>query len=372
MPSHAKKPAAPRSSERRAVEHPLHELARRGRLRFACDDKPGIRRVASGRGFRYVDAAQRPVRAAADLERIRALAIPPAWTDVWICPHANGHIQVTGRDAKGRKQYLYHATWQELASRTKFDKLREFGESLPKLRRQVARDLALPGLPRKKVIATVIQLLDRTMLRVGNEEYARANGSHGLTTLRDRHVRVRGAELKFRFEGKSGILHQVGMADRRLAKIVRQCQDLPGQELFQYQGARGVYRRVESSDVNAYLRNVLGQPFTAKDFRTWKATALVWSELQGRLDAALTEREAKRCVTRAIRHAAASLGNTLTVCRKYYVHPDVAELFLEGELAAYCRPPIGKRARGLAAHEQTLLVVLRRVERRQRRPRLAA
>jgi DNA topoisomerase-1 len=342
-------------------------LARRVRLRYFCDTAPGFRRQATRRGFRYLNTKGKPLRSPRHLERIARLAIPPAWTDVWICPLPSGHIQATGRDAKGRKQYRYHEAWQELSNRTKFDKLCEFGERLPEIRRQVTRHLAQPGLTREKVIAAVIALLDRTLIRVGNDEYARENDSYGLTTMRHKHVRVKGADVRFRFQGKSGKLHEVDLHDRRLAKIVRQCQDLPGQELFKYRNGGDEYGRVCSNDVNAFLQAATGNAFTAKDFRTWKATALVWVELQQQLDAALTEQEAKRLVAQAIRNAAAALGNTITVCRKYYVHPQIAELFVSGKLLALHVPSSRTKRRRMTPGEQSLLRLLRRLQKQRHR-----
>jgi DNA topoisomerase-1 len=337
------------------------QLARRARLRYTTDEQPGICRLGRAGRFSYRSAGGRPVRGP-DLQRIRALVIPPAWTDVWICPHAHGHLQATGRDARGRKQYLYHANWQDQANRAKFSKLRAFGDALPELRRSVARHMALPNLTKTKVAAAVVELLDQTLVRVGNEEYARTNESFGLTTLRDRHARIRGPELRLRFHGKSGILQEVGLRDRRLARIVKQCQELPGQQLLQYRTEHGRFRRLESADVNRYLRQITGLNVTAKDFRTWKATALVLEVLLERAAESLTAAEAKRALAQAIRQAAAALGNTITICRKYYVHPQIIELFLQGKLATACAPlPVRARNR-LQPAEQAFLRLLRRLE----------
>lgn len=340
------------------------ELARRARLKYTSDEVPGICRIPRGKGFSYRDARGALIGEQATLARIFALVIPPAWTDVWICPHANGHLQATGRDAKGRKQYLYHAQWQELANRTKFDKLPAFGEALPCLRQQVQRHLGLPGLTKTKVVATVVELLDRTLVRVGNEEYARNNNSYGLTTLRDHHAKINGTEVRLRFRGKSGKEHEIGLKDRRLARIVRACQELPGQELFTYQLGHRQFRRLESSDVNRYLQSITGRPFTAKDFRTWKASVQVLEFLHARSAEALTATQAKRTVSEAIRAAAGALGNTVTVCRKYYVHPQIVEWFLRGELAAQCGRIPRREKHGLAPYEQMLLKLLKRLERR--------
>lgn len=338
-------------------------LARRARLKYASDEAPGIHRVPRGQGFGYVDSRGRTVRGKKAKARIEALVIPPAWTDVWICCEPRGHLQATGRDAKGRKQYLYHADWQELANRTKFEKLAAFGQALPDIRRQVRRHLSLPELTKTKVVATVVELLDRTLVRVGNEEYAKANDSYGLTTLRTRHAKINGSEIRLRFRGKSGKLHEIDLKNRRLARIVRACQELPGQELFSYQLGRRQFRRLESSDVNRYLQSITGQPFTAKDFRTWKASAHVLELLHARAAETLSVTEAKRIVCQAMRSAADLLGNTVTVCRKYYVHPQIVDWFLAGELAARCgRLPAAQR-RGLAPCEQVLLRLLRRLAR---------
>ena len=338
------------------------ELARQARLKYTSDETPAIRRLPRGKGFSYVSEQGQPVKSPDVLARIEALVIPPAWTDVWICPHANGHLQATGRDAKGRKQYLYHPRWQELASRTKFDKLRAFGQALPALRQQVRRHLSLDGITKTRVVATVVELLDRTSARVGNEEYVRANGSFGLTTLRNRHAKVNGTEIKLRFRGKSGKEHEIDLKDRSLARIVRACQELPGQELFTYQLGRRQFRRLESSDVNRYLQSLTGQPFTAKDFRTWKASAHVLEFLHARTGESLTAAEAKRVVSQAIRSAAELLGNTVTVCRKYYVHPQIVEWFLRGELAAQCGRLPSRSRREMTSYEQLLLRLLKRVD----------
>lgn len=339
------------------------QLARRARLRYTSDQQPGICRVGPRTRFSYRKASGRIVRDRRELRRIRNLVIPPAWTHVWICPHPHGHLQATGRDDRGRKQYLYHPLWEQQANRLKFDKLRRFGQALPALRRQVARHVALPKLTRTKVAAAVVQLLDQTLVRVGNEEYARANGSFGLTTLRDRHAKVRGAKLRLRFAGKSGQQHEVGLHDRRLARIVQQCQELPGQQLLQYRSDRGDYRRLESADVNRYLRRVTGLAVTAKDFRTWKATALVLEELLSVEVESLTAAEARQAMSRAVRRAAAALGNTVAICRRYYLHPQVMELFQQGQLAAQCgRVPTRARNR-LQPAERVLLRLLRRLER---------
>jgi DNA topoisomerase-1 len=357
------------SSIASAVVPPARELARRAHLHYSCDDGQGIHRVKKGRGFAYLDSAGRVVRDARELARIAALGIPPAWTDVWICTDNRGHLQATGRDARGRKQYVYHEAWSARSNSTKFEKLRLFGEALPHLRQQVSRHLALPKLTRKKVIAAVIALLDRTLVRVGNEEYARANGSYGLTTLRDRHARIQGPVLRLQFQAKSGKLRNIEFRDRRIARIVRQCQDLPGQQLFQYSDDAGVLRRLESADVNRYLPAVTGRAFTAKDFRTWKASALLLEALCEVSEVPSSPTEARRIVARALRQTAEALGNTVTVCRKYYVHPQIIELFLAGELDQACGGALRRAGGGLDAYEKLLLRLLNRLEhQRSRKP----
>jgi DNA topoisomerase-1 len=307
------------------------ESAEAAGLRYVTDDEPGIRRRKRGKGFSYLDSQGRTVREPRELERIRKLAIPPAWIDVWICSRPNGHLQATGRDARGRKQYRYHSDWRHVRDETKFGRMVAFGEVLPQIRQRVERDLALKGLPREKVLATVIKLLETTLVRIGNMEYARQNNSFGLTTLRNRHVDVSGSTLRFQFRGKSGKEQSVEVHDRRLARIVKQCRDLPGHKLFQYLDDDGVRQSVGSEDVNAYLRETTGEDFTAKDFRTWGGTVLALSALR-EAGAGETEGEASKVVVEAIKRVAGELGNRPAVCRKYYVHPAVIEAFLEGSL----------------------------------------
>jgi DNA topoisomerase-1 len=296
------------------------------------DDGPGIRRLRAGKRFRYVHADGTPVREPETLQRIRQLALPPAWRDVWICPRDDGHLQATGRDDRGRKQYRYHDRWRAVRDEVKFDRMIAFGRALPKLRKRVAKDLRRPGLPREKVLATVVRLLEVTLIRVGNEEYARENKSYGLTTLRGHHVAINGSTLRFHFRGKSGVLHEVAVTDLRLARILRDLQDLPGQELFLYEADAGVTRAVNSTDVNEYLREVTGQPFTAKDFRTWAGTLLAAQALQS-FAAFDSKTQARRNVVEAIDRVARRLGNTRTICRRCYVHPAVVDAYLDGTLA---------------------------------------
>lgn len=314
--------------------------ARSAGLCWVRDEAPGIRRLRAGRGFKYLRPSGRPVTDTRALARIRSLAVPPAWTDVWICPDARGHIQATGRDKKGRKQYRYHARWREVRDETKYDRLLEFGRALPRIRERVERDLARRGLPREKVLATVLRLLEKTLIRVGNEEYARANRSFGLTTLGNRHVRVRGPRINFRFRGKSGKVHEFGIEDAFLSGIVKRCQDLPGQDLFQYRDGRGRTSGVGSGDVNAYLAEVSGRDFTAKDFRTWAGSVRAWWALAAQ-PKPIAKAQGRRAVNDAIAEVARRLGNTPATCRKAYVHPAVVESYLAGRL----RPRIRGRGR---------------------------
>ena len=309
----------------------LREAAEEVGLSYVDDGRPGLTRKRSGSGFRYLDAKGAPLRDKATLARIKALAIPPAYTDVWICPRRNGHIQATGRDAKGRKQYRYHPDFRQAREANKFSRIMAFADALPGLRRRVDSDMKRPGLPREKVLATVVHLLEATLIRVGNDDYARTNKSYGLTTLRDPHVRIAGSELTFRFKGKSGKAWDVSLKDRRVAKIVKACQDLPGQELFQYIDGEGAQRDVTSSDVNAYLREIAGDDFTAKDFRTWAGTVLAALALR-EFEAFDSDAGAKRNVRAAIESVAGRLGNTPTICRKCYIHPQILDGYLEGEM----------------------------------------
>lgn len=305
--------------------------ARAAGLRYVNDDQPGIQRRRFGKHFRYFRADGEAVRDPQELGRIRALAIPPAWTQVWICPISNGHLQATGRDSKGRKQYRYHPQFRSLRDEAKYERLLLFGKSLPQIRARVEEDLNQPGLPRSKVLATVLRLLETTLIRVGNEEYARTNGSFGLTTMRNKHVNVEGSAVRFRFRGKSGIHHSIRVDDRRLARTVRRCQELPGQELFQYLDDDGEPRRIDSEDVNAYLQEISGESFTAKDFRTWAGTVLAARTLQ-EFEKFTSTTQAKRNVVAAIEVVSKRLGNTKAVCRKCYIHPLVVNAYLDGSL----------------------------------------
>ena len=307
------------------------ESAQAAGLRYVSDIQPGIRRKKAGKGFTYVGADGKTIRDAKELARILSLAIPPAYTDVWICPSPNGHIQATGRDARGRKQYRYHPKWREVRDETKFGRMLAFSEVLPKIRTRLERDLSLPGLPREKVLATVVTLLECTCIRVGNDEYAKSNRSYGLTTLQDRHVKISGSNLRFEFRGKSGKTHKVDLNDRRLARIVERCQDLPGEDLFQYVDDEGVRQTIGSGDVNDYIREVSGQEFTAKDFRTWAGTLAAVEALR-EAGVWATQRQAKSNILRAIDQVAEQLNNTRAVCRKYYVHPAVLEHYMAGSM----------------------------------------
>ena len=299
-------------------------------LRHATDRDPGITRQRRGRGFSYRGPNGRPIRDEETLDRIRKLAIPPAWTDVWICPAPNGHLQATGRDARGRKQYRYHGRYRTRREAAKYERLITFARALPRIRKRVDADLARRGTSREKVLAAVVRLLELTLIRVGNDEYARLNRSFGLTTLRNRHTSISGGSIRFRFRGKAGQQHEVSLRDRRLAAVVRRCRDLPGQELFQYVDDDGEIVDVRSEDVNDYLRDI-SPDITAKDFRTWAGTVLAYRALRG-LDAPTSDAEGRRNVLQAIRETAGRLGNTPAVCRQAYVHPIVVEAYLDGRL----------------------------------------
>jgi DNA topoisomerase-1 len=307
------------------------QAAKEAGLRYVSDAIPGIVRQRRGKGFRYLGPDGAPVRDEETLARIKSLAIPPAWTNVWICPNPKGHLQATGRDAKGRKQSRYHPRWREIRDETKYERMLLFGACLPKIRERVERDLAEPGLTRRKVLATVVRLMETTLIRVGNAEYARENHSYGLTTMRNKHVQVDGSTVIFKFQGKSGVRHTIDLTDKRLAKIIQRCQDIPGYELFQYVDENGEHHPIDSADVNEYLREISEQDFTAKDFRTWSGTVLACMALS-ELDAFESATQAKKNIVQAIKTVAARLGNTPSVCRKCYVHPAVLESYMAGAL----------------------------------------
>ncbi|MEP7208803.1 MAG: DNA topoisomerase IB [Casimicrobiaceae bacterium] len=303
--------------------------ARAAGLVYVSDERPGIHRVRAGKGFRYVDPSGAAVRDAETLTRIRALVIPPAWTDVWICTSRSGHLQATGRDVRGRKQYRYHERWRSVRDENKFGRVVEFARALPAIRRKVAADLRLPGLPRAKVLAAVVHLLETTFIRVGNERYAKENGSYGLTTMRNRHVRVRGERIAFDFRGKSGRAHHVELEDGRLARLIRRCRDLPGYDLFQYLDSDGEPRAIGSADVNEYLQAISGEDYSAKDFRTWAGTVLAVLALRA-CEAPRSQTHARKVLNNAIATVADHLGNTAAVCRKCYIHPRVLDVYMEG------------------------------------------
>ena len=328
-------------------------------LRYVSDDGPAIRRRRAGRGFVYLDARGRRVANPDTLDRIRSLVIPPAWTDVWICAAADGHIQATGRDAKGRKQYKYHAEYREAREQTKYEHLLEFAAALPMIRAKVAEHMSLRGLPREKVLATIVRLLETTLIRVGNDEYARTNQSYGLTTLRSDHVAVEGAEVRFHFTGKSGKQWSLATRDRRVARIIRACQELPGQELLHYFDEGKTLRAVSSGDVNAYLREIAGGDVTAKDFRTWAGTMLMARFLSS-APPFTSPTQARRLMSAAVKQVAAALGNTAAVCRKSYIHPAIAEAYLGGAFAPIAAPESGAtELAGLTAEETAVLALLK-------------
>jgi DNA topoisomerase-1 len=304
------------------------EAARAAGLRYVSDEIPGIRRKLKGKHFAFYDPRGKQIKDEAEIARIRALAIPPAYTDVWISPIAHGHLQATGRDARGRKQYRYHKRWREVRDETKYGRMIAFAKALPKIRKTVDEHMALAGLPREKVLATVVQLLETTLIRVGNEEYAKDNKSYGLTTMKDQHVQISGSTLRFKFKGKSGVRHAIDLRDRRLARIVRACRDIPGQDLFQYEDDDGKHQSIDSQDVNAYIKEISGEDFTAKDFRTWVGTVTCALTLAG-LPSIESESDKKKNVVEAIKLVSERLGNTPAVCRKCYVHPSIIDHYLE-------------------------------------------
>jgi DNA topoisomerase-1 len=306
-------------------------VAKSAGLRYVNDGVAGITREPDGEAFRYRAPGGAVIDDAPTLARIKALAIPPAWTDVWICKLANGHVQATGRDARGRKQYRYHPRWRSVRDDVKYERMLSFGKALPAIRRRVDAALRLPGLPREKVLATIVHLLQATMMRIGNEEYARTNKSFGLTTLRARHVRIDGKAVQFRFRGKSGVFHDVTVEDKRVARIIARIRDLPGQDLFQYLDDDGTPRAIGSADVNDYLRDISGEDYTAKDFRTWSGTVLAALALNA-FEQFDSETQARKNIVRAIESVAERLGNTPTICRKCYVHPAIIEAYLDGTI----------------------------------------
>jgi DNA topoisomerase-1 len=335
------------------------DAARAAGLRYVSDDAPGITRARSGRGFSYRDQSGALIQGRAELARIRRLAIPPAWTSVWICANPLGHLQATGRDARGRKQYRYHDRWREVRDGTKYGRMIDFAAALPKIRTRTDADLRRQGLPREKILATVVRLLEGTLIRVGNEEYAKENRSFGLTTMQNRHVDVTGGTILFRFRGKSGVRHDVDVIDRRIARVIVRLDELPGQQLFQYVGDDGEPREIASEDVNAYLREITGEEFTAKDFRTWAGTVLAARALAATLPIE-NESQAKHNLLAAIDGVARRLGNTRAVCRKCYIHPAIMDAYLDGSLLRTLRPRADLAvANDLDPDEKWVLRVLR-------------
>lgn len=334
-------------------------LAEAADLGYVSDSEPGYQRRRAGRGFTYVDPSGHVVRDAALRERFQALAIPPAWREVWICTNPAGHLLVTGRDEAGRKQYIYHPRWSAMRNQAKYDRLRLFGEALPKLREQVQVDLRKRALTREKVTALVVNLLEETLIRIGNEEYARQNETYGLTTLQDDHVAVKGAAVAFEFRGKSGKEHEIVVTDRRLARLVQACQELPGQQLFQYIGADGTVCGLTSTQVNEYLRNATGCDFTAKDFRTWGGTVTA-ARLLHALGPGATPKAAEHNVVQVVKGVAEKLGNTPAVCRQHYIHPALVDSYLAGHLSAIYADIAAQKntAPGLAEDEAVVHVLL--------------
>jgi DNA topoisomerase-1 len=355
------------------LKDPLQSAKEAG-LRYISDQASGYKRKRAGKGFRYADTEGKIINNLDVLARIKSLAIPPAWTDVWISPDPEGHLQATGRDARGRKQFRYHRRWREVRDETKYTTMVAFAKALPRIRRRIARDLKLPGLTRNKVLATVVRLLEVSLIRVGNEEYARENDSFGLTTLRNKHVDVNGSKVTFHFRGKSGKWHEVDVRDRRLAKIVRSCQALPGQELFQYIDGEGKRQDVKSGDVNDYLREICGEDFTAKDFRTWAGTVLGALALRA-FETFENQTQAKKNIVDAIEMVAERLGNTPAVCRKCYIHPEIFMSYLDGTLAKYVKAcsesdlsQCGSKLRGEEAEVLHLLQRRLALEQKRKKP----
>jgi DNA topoisomerase-1 len=332
------------------------DSAKAAGLLYTSDDRPGIRRLGRGPGFRYAGPNGRRVRKQ-DLARIRALVIPPAWRDVWICIEPRGHLQATGRDARGRKQYRYHAEWRKVRDETKYDRLIGFAETLPVIRRRTAAALATFHLSRQKVLALVVQLLEKTLIRVGNDEYAKDNQSFGLTTMRDTHVEVSAKRVRFSFRGKSGVEHEIDLNDRRLARTVKAVREIPGYELFQFYDEDGKRQGIGSSDVNAYLKEISGEDYTSKDFRTWAGTVLT-TQILRQFERYESEAEAKRNILRAVEQVAKRLGNTKAVCRKCYIHPAMLDAYLDGSMLKHVPP--ARRKRGLSQGEAAVLALLRR------------
>jgi DNA topoisomerase I len=365
-----KPPAA--NSRKPGSTNEERQSAKLAGLKYISDSAPGIRRQKRENLFYYVTTDNKTVRDRETLERIRSLVIPPAWEEVWICADPSGHLQATGRDARGRKQYRYHARWRQIRDENKYEKLIGFAQELPRIRRRVKSDLRRRGLPREKVLAAVVKLLETTLVRVGNDEYAKDNKSFGLTTMRDRHFECAGSKARLEFNGKSGVPHEIEIRDPQIVRIVRNCQELPGQELFQYVDEEGAVHDIGSADVNEYLREISGQDFTAKDFRTWAGTALAAQALQEFEDFD-TKAAAKRNVTRAIERVARRLGNTKAVCRKCYIHPAIIDAYMDRSLVATFKERAESELREslsrLPAEEAAVLALLQQRIERQLQPR---
>jgi DNA topoisomerase-1 len=339
------------------------ESARAAGLRYTTDTVPGIQRIRNGSSFRYIGPDKKVVRNSADLQRIKSLVIPPAWTEVWISPDPRGHLQATGRDARGRKQYRYHPRWREVRDDTKYHRMIAFAQALATIRRRTCEDMARPRLTKEKVLAAVVQLLEKTLIRVGNDEYAKQNHSFGLTTMRDGHVAVNGGRVRFAFRGKSGVEHEIDLNDRRLARIVKACRDIPGYDLFQYYDENGDRQSIGSADVNAYLQEITGKDFTSKDFRTWAGTVLA-AQLLRDFERFESDAQAKRNIVQAVESVAKRLGNTKAVCRKCYIHPAVFDAYLDGSMLKTVAQRARKAARKIEDLSEGEAAVLGLLERR--------
>jgi DNA topoisomerase I len=337
-------------------------------LRYTSDDKPGITRKGAGKGYYYLDDKGAKIEDEKTLERINALVIPPAWTDVWISKSAKGHLQATGRDAKGRKQYIYHPQWQQARNLTKFGRMISFGKALPTLREQIKHDIATRKLDRRKVTALVLSIMDNALIRVGNRHYAKSNNSYGLTTLRDKHVKFNGTSLRFSFNGKKGVEHDIDLKDKRLARLVKQCRDIPGYDLFQYYDENGERHTLESGDVNEYLREVTAHDFTAKDFRTWGGTVKMVECLE-KVTEESPELNKEKGIKEAVKQVAKGLGNTPSVCSKYYIHPEVINLFREDRLIKYLKRHDASKPKDkfLSGTEELVLKMLKQVAKEKKK-----
>jgi DNA topoisomerase-1 len=344
--------------------------ARAAGLRYTSDRQPGIRRTKHGTTFRYFGHDGRRVTNKDELARIRGLVIPPAWQDVWICADPRGHLQATGRDVRGRKQYRYHPKWREVRDETKYDRMIGFAQALPKIRQHTARDLKRIGMPREKVLGTVVQLLEKTLIRVGNDEYAKQNRSFGLTTLRDGHVDVKGGKVRFTFRGKSGVEHEIDLEDKHLARVVKACRDLPGYDLFQYVDENGGRCTIGSADVNAYLKEITGEDYTSKDFRTWAGTVLA-AQMLREIGAFRSQTESKRNIVRAVESVAKKLGNTKAVCRKCYIHPAIFDAYVDGSMTKIVMQR-ARRARAAHALDEAEIRVLSLLQKRMNGKRKAS